>query len=154
MVSGISINVAENIDQNRFVRELKFSPEEQQAINQQINELVKKRAAVPCRQDNIQFISNIFVTPKKTGDYRTILNLKKFSDYVDKIKFKMETLESIFQLVTPFCLLTAIDLVDAYLMVYVHLDHHCYLKFYHNGVLLQYICLPFRLTSNPHISLN
>ena len=43
MVSGISIDVAENIDQNRFVSELKFSPEEQQGINQQINKLVPKK---------------------------------------------------------------------------------------------------------------
>ena len=43
MVSGISIDVAENIDQNRFISELKFSPEEQQGINQQINKLVRKK---------------------------------------------------------------------------------------------------------------
>ena len=42
MVSGISIDVTENVDQNRFVHELKFSPEEQQTINQQIKKLVKK----------------------------------------------------------------------------------------------------------------
>ena len=63
----------------------------------------------------------------------------------------METLESILQLVTPFCFMMAIDLVDAYLTVYVYLAHHCYLKFYHNVDLLQYICLPFRLTSSPQL---
>ena len=90
MISGISIDVTENVDQNRFVHELKFIPEEQQTINQQIKKLFKKRAVVPCKHDNIQLISNIFVTPKKNGGYRTILNLKKFNEYVDKIKFKME----------------------------------------------------------------
>ena len=113
MVSGVSIDVAKNIDQNRFVRELKFSPEEQQAINQQINEFVQKRAVVPCRRENIQFSSNIFVTLKKAGGYRTILNLKKLKDYVDKIKFKIKTLESILQLVTPLYFMMAIDLVNA-----------------------------------------
>ena len=63
----------------------------------------------------------------------------------------METLESILQLVTPSCFMTMIDLVEAYLMIYIHKDNHCYLKFYLNGKLLQYICLPFGLTSSPRI---
>ena len=47
--------------------------------------------------------------------------------------------------------MTVIDLVEAYLTIYIHMDNHCYLKFYHNGKLLQYICLPFGLTSSPRI---
>ena len=60
-------------------------------------------------------------------------------------------MESILQLVTPSCFITVIDLIEAYLMIYIHMDNHCYLKFYHNGKLLQYICLPFGLTSSPRI---
>ena len=35
--------------------------------------------------------------------------------------------------------MTLFDIMDAYLTVYVHTDHHCYLKFYHNGKLVKYI---------------
>lgn len=53
-----------------------------------------------------QFISPIFVRPKMNGEYRMILNLKKFNESVEYHHFKMDTLESVLNLIKPnsFCL--------------------------------------------------
>ena len=40
-----------------------------------------------------QFISPIFVRPKKNGEYRMILNFKKLNESVEYHHFKMDTLE-------------------------------------------------------------
>ena len=52
-----------------------------------------------------EYISNIFIKPKKDGSVRLILNLKHFNKFVEKKHFKMSSLQ------------TAIDLMekDAYL---------------------------------------
>ena len=41
----------------------------------------------PC--DNV-FISTVFSVPKKTGDFRPVVNLKPLNQFVEKIHFKME----------------------------------------------------------------
>ena len=39
-----------------------------------------------------EFLSSIFVVPKKDGEYHMILNLKIFTENVDYHHFKMDTL--------------------------------------------------------------
>ena len=51
-----------------------------------------------------EFRSNIFVRPKSDRGIKKILNLKPFSQqYVDKIHFKMESLKSAINVMTPIC---------------------------------------------------
>ena len=45
-----------------------------------------------------EFLSPIFVVPKKDGEYRIILNLKIFNENVDYHHFKMDTSESALKL--------------------------------------------------------
>ena len=45
------------------------------------------------------FISPIFVKPKKDGSYRMILNLKKLNASVDSPHFKMKTIRNIVSVV-------------------------------------------------------
>ena len=62
MISGVKLDVETDIDENRHVHELKFSPEEKTAIDSQISELFEKKAIVYCDQESTQFFSNIFIT--------------------------------------------------------------------------------------------
>ena len=43
----------------------------------------------PC--DN-EFISTVCLVPKKTGDFRPVINLKPLYQFVEKIHFKMENI--------------------------------------------------------------
>ena len=103
MVVGCPIDLKENIDHNRPMKELKFSPEEEKAADDHIAKLLQKNAIVHSEHEPGEFMSNVFLCPKKDGGYRMILNLKKFNKFTEKIHFKMETIETILQLVTPYC---------------------------------------------------
>ena len=89
---------------------IKFSESEKQAINKGILDFTKKGIIEPVLQaDPDKFISNIFVRRTSEGDIRVILNLKPFNlQYVDKIYFKMESLKSAINAMTPNCSLASV----------------------------------------------
>ena len=80
-----------------------------------------------------------------------ILNLIKFSKFIEKIHFKMETIETVLQLVTPNCFKRSVDLNDACLMISFWFSDSQYLKFFWKGQLYMYLVIPFGLTSAPHL---
>ena len=61
-----------------------------------------------------QIVSSIFLHPKKDGSYRLNLNLKQFNTNVVYHHFKMDSIQTIVQLVTPNCFMASLDLKDAY----------------------------------------
>ena len=67
------------------IRQAHFSRELSQAIDVEIEELLRKGVIVPC---NHEFISPIFIRQKKDNRVRVILNLKKFNLNVENFHFK------------------------------------------------------------------
>jgi hypothetical protein len=122
---------------------------ETEFIDRHISKLLSKGAVEQCSPCQGQYISNVFLRPKKDGSYRMILNLKELNEYVVYHKFKMETLESIIKLVRPNCYMSSIDLKDAFYSVPIAPEHKKYLRFFWNDTLYQFTCLPFGLTSAP-----
>ncbi|CAG2210062.1 unnamed protein product [Mytilus edulis] len=98
-----------------------------------------------------QFLSPIFLRPKKNGEYRMILNLKKLNEYIEYHHFKMDTFESAIKLVTSKSFMASIDLRHAYYSVPIAEEHQKFLRFYWNGKLFQYTCLPNGISSAPRI---
>ena len=133
------------------MKELKFSPEEMLAADEQIEQLLAKNAIQKCNHEQGEFISNVFLCPKKDGRYRMILNFKKFNKFIEKVHFKMETIDTILQLITPNCFMMKIDLSNAYLMISVFFEHRKLLKFYWRGQLFMYLVVPFGLSSALHL---
>jgi hypothetical protein len=117
----------------------------------EIQKLLDKGVLVVSQHEVGEFISPIFLLPKKDGSHRMILNLKSFNQYVEYHHFKMETLEAAIKLMKPGCYMASIDLKDAYYTVAIHTEHQKYLKFEFNGILYQYTCLPNGLASAPRI---
>lgn len=102
---------------------------EQNILDLEIIKFLEKGVIEECYNEKEEFISNVFLRQKKDGSYRMILNLKKFNEFVAYHKFKMDTLESVIQLVTPDCFMASIDLKDAYYTVSVAPEHRKYLRF-------------------------
>ena len=60
----------------------KVSSLKQEAIDLETDKLFEKGVIKECEHENGEFISPIFVTPKKDGGYRLILDLKDLNEDV------------------------------------------------------------------------
>lgn len=98
-----------------------------------------------------EFISNIFVRPKPNGDSRIILDLTKLNDFVQYEHFKMFSLNTAIDLVTPGAWMGSVDLKSAYYSVPICDEHRKYLRFLWKDQLYEFTCLPNGLAACPRI---
>lgn len=68
--------------QNNILNQCSFNKKEISAFNAEIQKLLNKRVIVESEYENKQFISPIFLRPKKDGKYRLICNLKYLNQYI------------------------------------------------------------------------
>ena len=118
------------------------SKAQQEIIDIEIQNLLKKKVIVKCDHEEQEIISLTFLKEQPDGSFRFILNLKKLNENITKIHFKMETIMSILKLVTPLTYFTKIDLKDAYYTIPVSPSHQKYLKFANNQDLHKFTCPP------------
>ena len=136
-------------NQSRPRPEIQFDSNEKDIIDSEITHLLKLGVIEPAVHSPDEYISTIFVRKKKSGKYRMILNLKELNKHIEKHHLKMDTLWSAVRLMTPNCFLASIDLKDAYYVVPIAEEHRKYLRFYWQGNLYQYTCMPNGLSSAP-----
>ena len=128
-----------------------FSDHEKDKINQEITKLEAKNVIEQCEHTDGEFISNIFVRPKKNGGIRVILDLSDLNEFMLYQHFKMDSIHTAILLIQDNCFLASVDLQDAYYTVPVHESHRKYLRFVWQGVLWQYKVLPNGLSSAPRL---
>lgn len=111
---------------------IKFSDLEQTQIDQELTEFLNKGIIEPVyTEDNEEFISNIFIRPKSDGGIRVILNLKQFNEkFMEKIHFKMESLQSTINAMSKNCYFASVDLKDAYYSVPIRACDRKYFSFF------------------------
>ena len=126
-----------------------FSAAENDIISTEVANLLQKAVIVETSHEPGEFISSIFVRPKKDGSHRMILNLKNLNKHVQYNHFKMDTLQSVISLMTPNCFMASVDLKDAYYSVPIAAAHQKYLKFEWGGKLYQFTCFPNGLAFCP-----
>ena len=63
-------------------RPIKFSMQETANVDAHITKFLEKGIIVESSHEDGEFISNIFLQPKKDGSYRMILNLKDLNTFV------------------------------------------------------------------------
>ncbi len=126
-------------------------PARRKLIQDEITSMLDKGAIVPTDHHPQEFISTIFLVEKKTGGHRPVINLKYLNLFMDRIKFKMEGLLSVLNLIQPGDFLTSIDLKDAYFSVPVRQQDRKYLRFIWQGQRYQFTCLPFGLRTAPRV---
>ena len=80
-----------------------------------------------------------------------ILNLRAFNECVQYHHFKMDTLETAINMMTPGCFIASIDRKDTYCTVPISTDHKKNVKFIFDGSLYQYTCLPNGLSCAPRV---
>ena len=124
-------------------------PENQPLIQEEVNKLLKKGVVVECEHEPVEYISPIFLKEKTNGTQRLILNMKKLNKHLEYKHFKMQTLQTILNLIQPNCYMATIDLKDAYYSVNTDGDDTCFLKFLCNSKLLKFVVLPNGLPPGP-----
>ena len=78
MVSGMSLDLTDVPHQKHLPRDIQFNTQELQAAEEHISQLLNKKAITHCTFDpSTDFLSNVFLTPKKDGGYRMILNFEE-----------------------------------------------------------------------------
>lgn len=148
-VKGLKISFVNEVTQRFEPRPFRFDDEERNAIDIQLQKFLKKEIIVPTTWEQGQFVSNIFSRPKPDGSVRIILDLSKLNDEVEKLHFKMTSLQTAIDMIRSGCFMASVDLRDAYYSVLVHVSHQKFLKFCWNGQLFKFRGMPNGLTSAP-----
>ena len=150
-IKGVKIEFVDCPKQTMIPREYNFDATEVVIIDKQIEKFLQTGVIETTTHCKGEYISNIFIRPKKDGSYRLILNLKNLNQFVQYHHFKMENLKSAITLMSPNCYMASIDLKDAYYSVSIDTTHRKYLHFIWKNQLFQFTCLPNGLSSAPRI---
>ena len=122
---------------------------EQHVIDTEIDKVLAKGAITPSSHEEGEYISTIFTRAKKDGSFRLILNLKCLNTHVQYHHFKMDSLNTVLEMVKSSCFMASIDLKDAYYSVPIATVDQKYLKFLWRGKLYKYVCFPNGLAFCP-----
>ena len=76
-----------------------------------------------------EFFSTLFLVPKKDGDQRPVINLKKLNSFMDAPHFKMEGIHTLKSLIQEGDWLVKIDLKDTYFSIPISQHHRKFLCF-------------------------
>ena len=96
--------------QTRVPKPPPFGGFEKQLIDDEIVTLESKGAIEEVSSCSNEFLSNIFLVPKKTGDMRPVINLKPLNVFVQKIHFKMENINTALHTIANGDYLVSLDL--------------------------------------------
>jgi len=157
-VAGIKIEFKGDIlPQQSTRRPSLFNAKERTIVHSEIDKLITKGAIVPSSPEIGDFVSTIFLRPKKDGTHHTFifylfnLNLKQFNEFVEYHHFKIDTLETAINMIKPGCFMASVDLKDAYYTVPIDPGHQKFVKFWFDGKYFQYTRLPNGLASAPRV---
>jgi len=131
-----------------------ISSEEQSfLIQKEVCTLLEKGAVtkVPDPQPQESFYSTLFLVPKKGGQMRPVINLKRLNEWVEPQHFKMEGLGTLRELLRLNDWMVKVDLKDAYFTVPIHVTHQPMLRFQVGLEHYQFTCLPFGLSCAPWV---
>ena len=127
------------------------SSEEKIQLEESIQKLLAKGAIEECEPCKGQFLSPYFLVPKPNGSNRFILNVKGLNRFIEKSHFKMENFRTASKLIMKDCYMGSLDIEDAYFCVPIHRDYKKFLRFTLRGVIYQFNCLPFGISSAPMV---
>ena len=130
-------------------RETKLNHSEGLILDNEISKLMLKGVVEYASHSDGEFISTVFLRPKKDGGHRMILNLSELNLSVEYNHFKMERLESAMRLMTKNCFMGSIDLRDAYYSIKICPQDRKYLRFIWRNTLYQFTACPNGYAAGP-----
>ena len=119
------------------------------ALLQQVTALLQKQAIELVSVPGPSFYSRLFVTPKRSGEWRPIIDLSRLNKFLVVPHFKMETQHSIVAAMKIGAWSTSLDLQDAFLHVPIAEQDRKYLRFCIGQNTYQFRSMPFGLATAP-----
>ena len=150
-VAGTLLEFDASPVQTNRPRPLPFANWEVDIVDTIVNSFMELGVIEKTVNTNDDFVSNVFIRIKKNGSHRLILNLIKLNVFIEYHHFKMDTIETVINLMRPNCFMCSIDLANAYYSIPVAKDHRRFLKFEWNNQMYQFTVLPNGLSSAPRI---
>ena len=89
MVKGYKIPFSSVPFQKSLPHQKSLQKEELSLVREEIEPMLRKKAIKPQKD---QFLSNLFLIPKKDGEQRPVINLKQLNSHIPYVHFKMEGL--------------------------------------------------------------
>ena len=153
-ISGYKVELDNLPKQTMVPKPLTFSQAEQIQIDSEIQRFLKAKIIeeVDVNDNHDEYISNIFFRPKKDGRIRIILNLKNFNkNHMDKVHFKMESLQSAISAMRENGYFGSVDLSEAFYSIPVRRTDRKFFRFWHKGQKYQFTALIMGLTASPRV---
>ena len=150
-IEGVKLIFIQDKDMVKDKKEIQFSKEEDILVKAEVDKLIEKAVIKRTEFDEEQILSNIFLREKKDGSYRMILNLKNVNKNIDKIHFKMDTINNAIALMRENCFFASLDLKDAYFSVSIHPEFRKFFRFLFHGELFEFMALPQDFRDSPRI---
>ena len=153
VIMGYKVELEEIPIQKSIPKPIQFTKEEQDKIDIEIRRFLEHNIVEEVtNSDPDEFISNIFCRPKKDGKVRIILNLKIFNEFfLEKIHFKMETLQSAIDAMRKDCFFGSVDLAEAFYSLPIRKSDRKFFRFFHQGRKYQFTALIMGLTHSPRV---
>ena len=129
IICGDKIEIVDAPRIQHKARSPQFSDEEINLIKDEIDKLFIMGVIKETCHKEKEFVSPIFMSHKNNGGIRLILNLKQLNKNIEYHHFKMESINTILNLITKDCFMASIDLKDAYYSVKSSENFQRYLKF-------------------------
>ena len=136
---------------NEYCNQIPFNTRDSEIIDTEIQKLMDLGVIVKAVYEPGQFVSPIFIRPKKNGEHRMILNLKKLNEFIPYHHFKMDTFEKALNLITKDTYMGSIDLRHAYYSIGIAPEQQKYLRFVWKGQLFQFTACPNGLACMPRL---
>ena len=125
----------------QFVPPLNLSFVEIEIIDAEISKLLSKGVIENATREPNDYVSRIFTRTKKDGNYRMILNLKTFYEFLKLKHCKLESIEDALDLITEGCDFGPVNFKDAYYSIPNHEKYQKYLKLFWKEKYYQCIVL-------------
>ena len=146
---GLPTRTGANPVQMRAPPPLQYKQQETNLIQEEVEKLIQKGAIGPMMNPSPQqFVSQIFMVPKKDGTHRPMINLKALNKFVKRQHFKMEGPQLIKDLLQKEDWMVIVDLKDTYLSIPITSAQWNLLRFKWQDQTYEFCCLPFRLNSS------
>ena len=130
---------------------INFSHYECECIDKELDKFLQFGIVERVEHSHDEFISNIFIRDKKDGSHRVILNLLELNQFIAYHHFKMDTIDTVINLMRPDCVMASVDLSNAYYSIPIAKAHRKYLRFEWRGELYEFKVLPNGMSAGPRM---